>query len=149
MIANANPLPTHSLDWVPLRPGISMRPLHFEADGYALQLKVEPGVGVTRHRHTGAVHALNLSGSREIVTTGEIVGPGDYVFEPAGNEDDWRCHGDEPCIIHITLKGRVEYLDDAGRVVMFTDWDTALAEYLAHCEAVGVAPDPRIAPRDG
>jgi 2,4'-dihydroxyacetophenone dioxygenase len=140
----ANPIATASLEWVPLRLGISMRPLHFEADGYALQLKVEPGAAVTRHRHTGDVHALNLSGSREIIDTGELVGPGDYVFEPAGNEDSWRCHGDEPCVVHITLAGRVEYLGADGAVVSFTDRDTALREYLDHCTAIGLEPDPRI-----
>lgn len=144
MPLSADPIATASLDWVPLRPGISMRPLHFEADGYALQLKVEPGAVVTRHRHTGEVHALNLSGCREIVDTGEVVGPGDYVFEPAGNEDAWRCHGDEPCIVHITLTGRVEYLDANGEVTSYTDRDTALHEYLEYCGSVGTMPDPAI-----
>jgi 2,4'-dihydroxyacetophenone dioxygenase len=144
MTLSANPISTSALDWVPLRPGISMRPLHFEADGYALQLKVEPGAVVTRHRHTGEVHALNLCGYREIVDTGEIVGPGDYVFEPAGNEDEWRCHGDAPCIIHITLTGRVEYLGADGAVKSYTDRDTALGEYLDHCRAKSIEPDARI-----
>jgi 2,4'-dihydroxyacetophenone dioxygenase len=144
MTLSANPIRAASLDWVPLRPGISMRPLHFEADGYALQLKVEPGAVVTRHRHTGEVHALGLSGAREIIDTGEVVGPGDYVFEPAGNEDSWRCHGDEPCVVHITLTGRVEYLGEDGEVVSFTDRNTALREYLDHCRSIGGAPDPAI-----
>jgi quercetin dioxygenase-like cupin family protein len=144
MNISANPISSQMLDWVPLRPGISMRPLHFEADSYALQLKVDPGTVVTRHRHTGIVHALNLSGYREIIDTGEIVGPGDYVFEPAGNEDEWRCHGNEPCVIHITLTGRVEYLDAAGRVQSYTDRNTALREYLSYCKAKGIEADERI-----
>jgi 2,4'-dihydroxyacetophenone dioxygenase len=28
------------------------------------------------HRHTGDLHAFNVSGTREIIGTGEIVGPG-------------------------------------------------------------------------
>jgi 2,4'-dihydroxyacetophenone dioxygenase len=144
MTLSANPVSTADLDWVPLRSGISIRPLHFEADGYALQLKIDPGAVVTRHRHTGEVHALNLSGYREIIETGEIVGPGDYVFEPVGNVDAWRCYGDEPCVVHITLKGRNEYLDEDGNVASYTDRDTALREYLDHCDATGRTPDPRI-----
>lgn len=135
---------TDSLEWVPLRAGVSMRPLHFERDGYALQLKVDPGTTIGLHRHTGEVHALNLSGSREIVTTGEIVGPGDYVHEPVGNVDSWRCHGDEPCVVLITQKGRVEYLDANGACVSYSDRDTALRRYLEHCSESGCAPDARV-----
>lgn len=132
------------IPWVPLRTGVSMRPLHFERDGYALHLKVEPGTTITRHRHSGAVHAINLSGQRELLDTGEIVGPGDYVYEPPGNVDSWRCHGNEPCIVHISLKGRIDYFDDAGNIRSHSDRDTALARYLEHCAANGLAPDPRI-----
>jgi 2,4'-dihydroxyacetophenone dioxygenase len=129
---------------VPLRAGVSMRPLHFEADGYALQLKVDPGTTITRHRHSGEVHALNISGYREIINTGEIVGPGDYVYEPPGNVDTWRCYGAEPCIIHIALKGRIDYLDDEDRAVSHSDRNTALAHYLEFCRAQRMEPDPRI-----
>jgi 2,4'-dihydroxyacetophenone dioxygenase len=144
MTLSANPVATATQAWIPLRDGVSMRPLHFEADGYALQLKVDPGAVITRHRHTGIVHALNLSGYREIVDTGEIIGPGDYLFEPPGNEDSWRCHGDAPCIVHITLTGRVEYLGAAGQVESYSDTQTAREHYLQWCAAESVTPDPKI-----
>ncbi len=50
-------------------------------------MRLQPGAIVGLHRHTGDVHAFNLSGYRKILDTGEIVGPGDYVYEPAGNVD--------------------------------------------------------------
>jgi hypothetical protein len=141
----ANPVHTPTVPFVPIRDGVSFRPLRFDADGWSLQLKVEPGAIITRHRHTGEVHALTLSGRREIIYTGEIIGPGDYVFEPAGNVDSWRCHGDEPCIIHITLKGRVEYLDENDDIVFHTDSHNQYMAYLEWCSTSGFTPSAIIA----
>ncbi len=144
MTTSANPLTTSNQPWVPLREGVSMRPLYFEKNGYALQLKVEPGATITRHRHTGSVHALNISGYRKIIDTGEIVGPGEYVFEPKGNEDSWCCHGEEACVVHITLSGKVEYLDEMGTVTSYSDSATAREQYLQWCASSNIAPDTRI-----
>ncbi|MEQ1754954.1 MAG: cupin domain-containing protein [Micropepsaceae bacterium] len=141
----ANPVSAANLSWVPLRQGISFKPLHFAADGYSLQLRVEPGNTIPLHRHTGEVNAYNLSGHREIVTTGEQVGPGDFVYEPAGNVDSWRCVGDEPCIVQISLKGRVEYLDERGHVTSYTDAATARAAYFDWCHANAATPCPSLA----
>lgn len=145
MSKTANPVRTQDIPFVPIRPGISYRPIRFDPDGWSLQLKVEPGAVITRHRHTGEVHALTLSGAREIIDTGEIIGPGDYVYEPPGNIDAWRCHGDEPCIIHITLTGRVEYLDDDDNVLFYTDTHNQRAAYLEWCKEQDIKPWAAIA----
>jgi 2,4'-dihydroxyacetophenone dioxygenase len=141
MGGTANPIDTSTAAWIPLRDGVSFRPLHFRADGYALQLRVEPGRTITRHRHSGDVHALNLSGCRELIETGELAGPGTYVYEPPGNVDSWRCVGEVPCVVQITLTGRIEYLDDAGCVIGHSDSDTARQAYLAWCRRSGVVAD--------
>lgn len=140
MSATAHPVHAPDLDWIPLREGLSFRPLRFGPDGYTLQLRVEPGTTITRHRHSGEVHALTLSGRREIIETQEVIGPGTYVYEPPGNVDSWRCVGEEPCVIHISLTGRVEYLDDEDRVVDFSDTHTARRAYLDWCARKGVTP---------
>jgi len=134
------------MEWIPLRKGVSFRPLHFAADGYSLQLRVEPGTTIARHRHTGEVHAFNIVGHRELIETGEIAGPGDYVYEPAGTVDSWRCLGGIACVVQITLKGRLEYLDDEGAVVECTDACSARGTYLAWCRARGAPPDPLLVP---
>ena len=131
---------TPELPWVPLRTGMWMRPLCFLDDGYSLQLRVAPGTRTGPHRHTGAVDALMLSGQRRIFTTGELLGPGDFIHEPPGNEDEWGCVGDQECVVMITLKGRVEYLLANGDVDHHTDTWTAQAAYLAHCARAGLAP---------
>ena len=85
-----------SLPWIPVAPGESIKPLRFLSGnrGRVLLLRLEPGCVVPPHRHTGDVHAFNLEGSRELLDSGQIVGPGDYVYEPAGNADTWRAVGE-------------------------------------------------------
>jgi len=129
-----------ALPWVPLRAGMWMRPLCFVDDGYSLQLRVAPGTRTGPHRHTGEVSALTLSGQRRIYTSGELLGPGAFIYEPPGNQDDWGCEGDQDCIVMITLKGRVEYLGADGAVDHYTDTHTAKAAYLDHCARAGLAP---------
>ena len=74
-------------------------------------MRVEPGHGAGLHRHTGPVHAFNLAGTRRILGSGELVGPGDYTYEPGGMVDGWQAIGDEACIVHLHITGVVEYLD--------------------------------------
>jgi 2,4'-dihydroxyacetophenone dioxygenase len=130
-------LDTRHLEWVPLGPGIAFKPLRFYDDdsGYQLLLRVEPGAVVPLHRHTGEVHAFNISGTREINDTGQLVTAGMYLYEPVGNIDSWRAIGTEPCIIHIATTGRIEYLDANGAVARYTDAGTARSEYQAWCQA--------------
>src|SRR5689334_20881719 len=98
---------TDSIPWIPLGPGEWFKPLAFLQNdrGRVLLLKMEPGTLQSRHRHSGEVHGLNLAGSRELIESGEIVGPGGYVYEPAGNTDSWRAVGDEMLIVHIIAFG--------------------------------------------
>jgi len=125
--------------WVPLGPGKSFKPLRFLRDrGWVHLLRMEPGIAIARHRHTGEVHATNLEGRRQL-GTGEVIGPGDYVFEPAGNVDSWGVYGDEPLLVHIVVFGAVEYLDAEDRVLSRLDWATQLDLYRRACQAKGIA----------
>ena len=136
MDLSSSPIQTEDQPWMPLSPGISARPLWFGDEARTLQLKVEPGVSVGRHRHTGAVHAFNVRGSREL-GNGEIAGPGAYVYEPEGNDDCWRCIGEEPCVIQITLSGRVAYLAEDGSELSYTDTAKLRVQYLDWCRSTG------------
>jgi len=153
-VANPNTSPavprldTGTQPWVPLStPGLSMKLIAvLPGDaGYHLLLRLEPGTVIPRHRHTGEVHAFNLSGHRLLLDTGERIGPGTYVHEPAGNVDSWQAVGDEPCVVHVVAHGRVEYLDELGRVIRHTDAGTARRTHLAWCAEHGVAPHPSLA----
>jgi hypothetical protein len=65
----AYPLDTESQPWIPTGPGKSFRP-RFSEDGWSELMRLEPGSMVALHRHTGDVHALNLSGRRARSTSG-------------------------------------------------------------------------------
>ena len=139
----ARPLDTDSMPWIATGPGKSFRPLRFGADGWSELMRLEPGSGVPLHRHTGEVHAFNLSGTRKISGTGELVGAGNYVYEPAGTVDAWAAVGDEPCIVHIKVAGVIEYLGD-DLVIETVSTATQRAAYLAWCRQHAAHPAEQI-----
>jgi 2,4'-dihydroxyacetophenone dioxygenase len=140
----ARPLDTDGMPWIPTGPGKAFRPLHFAADSWSELMRLEPGSAVPLHRHTGEVHAFNLSGTREIFGTGERVGPGNYVYEPAGTIDGWEAVGDEPCVIHIKVAGVIEYLGDDGQVTETVSAASQRGIYLSWCREHGVRPSEQI-----
>jgi len=140
----ARPLDTGGMPWIPTGPGKAFRPLRFAADGWSELMRLEPGSAVPLHRHTGDVHAFNLSGAREILGTGERVGPGNYVYEPAGTIDGWAAVGDEPCVIHIKFAGVIEYLGDDDQGTETVTAATQRGIYLAWCRENGVRPSGQI-----
>ena len=140
----AFPLATAAMDWIPTGPGKSFRPLRFEAGGWSELIRLEPGTGVPLHRHSGEVHAYCLTGSREILGTGEIAGPGSYVHEPGGTIDAWQAVGDQPCVLHLKVAGAIDYLDSDGQVFDIADATTRRRAYLDWCAEHGTEPDERI-----
>ena len=138
------PVDTDGMPWIPTGTGKSFRPLRFAADGWSELMRLEPGSAVALHRHTGEVHAFNVSGTREILGSGELVGPGGYMYEPPGTVDGWGAIGDEPCVVHIKVTGTIEYLDDSGQVIESANADTQRAVYLAWCREHDVHPSERI-----
>ena len=139
MNQTSRPIHTRDLPWMPLGGGVWIRPLRFSGEERSLQLKVDPGVTITRHHHAGDVHAFNVSGSRRL-DSGEIAGPGAYVYEPAGNEDSWTCVGDEPCVVQITMSGRLTYIGGNDERQSYTDTPKLRAEYLEWCRETGHEP---------
>jgi 2,4'-dihydroxyacetophenone dioxygenase len=140
------PLDTASMDWVPIAEGLSFKPLTYFPDnaGWQLLLRLEPGTVVGPHRHTGEVHAFNLSGTRLLINTNEIVGPGTYVYEPMGNADTWKAIGDEPCIVHIEVNGAIEYLDSKGNVIRVSDGNESRKLYEDYCARTGKPVHPAV-----
>jgi 2,4'-dihydroxyacetophenone dioxygenase len=137
----ARAIPHRTVPWVPLGSGKSFKPLRFlrEDRGFVELLRLDPGVAIPLHRHTGETHAFNLEGTREL-STGEIIGPGDYVYEPAGNVDAWKAVGDVPLVVLVVVTGAIEYLDADGAVTQRFTAETLREAYVAHCAAKGVAP---------
>ncbi len=131
---------TETLPWVTSSPGLSLKLLRGAPTDRVrvLLLRLEPGAVVPLHRHTGEVHALNLSGRRRL-HTGEIVGPGGYVYEPAGNVDSWAAIGDQPVILHVVVEGALEFLGEEGEVVSRSD-NASISEAWRRGLAAAVRP---------
>lgn len=125
--------------WVPLSEGRAFKPIRFlsEDRGYVALMRVDPGTAIPPHRHTGEVHTLTLAGHRQL-STGEIIGPGDYVYEPAGNVDTWRAIGGEPAIVLIVVYGAVEYLGADGEVAARYSAATQEDVYRRYCASQGL-----------
>jgi 2,4'-dihydroxyacetophenone dioxygenase len=138
----SRPVDPESLPWIPLGPGESFKPLLIfrNGKGRVLLLRLDPGRRVARHRHQGEVHATNLSGRRKLLESGEVVGPGGYVYEPPGNVDSWMAVGDEPAVVHIVAHGAMEYLDDAGGVTRRDTAASLLERYHGYCAENGLTP---------
>jgi quercetin dioxygenase-like cupin family protein len=107
-------------------------------------MRLEPGSVVALHRHTGELHAFTITGTREILGTGELVGAGNYVYEPAGTVDTWGATQDGPCVVHLKVSGAIEYLGPDGEITGTVSAATQRAIYLDWCQREGVVPDPRI-----
>src|SRR5262245_61791664 len=129
-IADAEALP-----WVPIAPGFSFKLIRATSDDdvWVELLRLEPGTIIPRHRHTGEVHAYTVAGRRELLDTGEIVGPGSYVYEPSGNVDSWRAVGTVPLLIFVTVLRAIEYLDEHGAVIRRSTATTAAEAYRRGC----------------
>jgi 2,4'-dihydroxyacetophenone dioxygenase len=127
---------TDHLPWAELSPGFSLKLLRgtSDRDTRALLLRLEPGTIIATHRHEGEVHAFNLVGQRKILETGQVIGPGGYVYEPPGNVDSWMAVGDEPVVVFVTVRGAMETLDTRGGVLERSSTATiaeAYARFLA------------------
>jgi quercetin dioxygenase-like cupin family protein len=135
----ARDLAANATPWVPLARGKAFKPLRFLRDdrGFVELLRLEPGEAIALHRHTGEVHAFNLQGSRELCT-GETVGPGGYVYEPAGNVDSWKVVGATPLIVLVVVMGAVEYLGPDGTVTSRYTASRLFDIYREHCAASGL-----------
>jgi hypothetical protein len=127
------------LPWIPLRPGVSIKPLRLLRDdrGFTELLRLDPGIVVPLHRHTGEVHAWNLEGSRKL-DTGEVLGPMAYAFEPTGNVDSWEAVGEAPLVLQAVVTGAVEYLDERGQVKSRVTASTLAEAYRRYCAEQGV-----------
>ena len=132
------------LPWVPSPvAGKSAKPLCFlrGGAGFVELLRMEPGVAMPPHRHAGPTHVFQLEGTRRLAD-GTIVGPGDYVHEPAGHVDTWEVVGDAPMVALVVVLGDVEELGPDGRIRGRATTTSRRAEYEAYCRESGLATHP-------
>ena len=71
-------------EWVPQSPTVAFRPLVLNVtQGYYINiLRVRSSGVLSRHRHSGPVHAFTLRGRWRYLEHDWVASPGDYAFEP-------------------------------------------------------------------
>lgn len=134
-------VPAAELPWIPASTtGKWARPLRFLGDrGFVELLRMAPGTVMPLHRHTGEVHVHQLSGRRQLCS-GEVLGPGDYAYEPAGHVDWWKVVGGEDLVALVVVMGEVEFLGPGGEVRDRASVHTQRAAYEDHCRQHGLSP---------
>jgi quercetin dioxygenase-like cupin family protein len=125
--------------WIRLGEGRELKPLRFlsEDRGYVALLRIEPGAVVPVHRHTGEVHTFMIEGEREL-HTGEIIGPGDYVFEPAGHIDTWKGVGESPALVLVVVYGAADHVGPTDQSERRFSSGNVEKMYRDYCDAQGV-----------
>src|SRR5687768_15197828 len=83
-LANADVEDEHV--WVPQTPDVWFRPLCLSVSGgyYVNLLRVRRAGVLSRHRHSGPVHAMVLKGTWHYLEHDWKTSPGSYIFEPPG-----------------------------------------------------------------
>jgi 2,4'-dihydroxyacetophenone dioxygenase len=119
--------------WVPMTPTVSFKPLLLSASqGYYVNLlRVRQSGVLSRHRHTGPVHAIVLRGRWYYLEHDWVAEQGGYAHEPAVAEMiTW---------FHVT--GGYTYVDPEGTAVGYEDVFTKIEAARKHYEAIGLGAD--------
>jgi len=76
----------NSAVWVPIRPGVSLRPMMFDITngGWSNLLRIGAGERLACHYHTQPVHGFTLKGSWRYLEHNWVASEGTYIFEPPG-----------------------------------------------------------------
>jgi 2,4'-dihydroxyacetophenone dioxygenase len=130
--------------WVPQSPDVAFKPLVLNVtEGYYLNLlRVRSSGVLSRHRHSGPVHAFTLRGEWHYLEHDWIARAGDYVFEPPGETHTLVVpdHVTEMItLFHVT--GGYTYVDPSGKALGYEDVFTKLANTRAHFEGLGLGAD--------
>lgn len=130
--------------WVPQAPGVWFKPLVLSvSQGYYVNLLRVRNSGVlSRHRHSGPVHAFTLRGRWHYLEHDWEAATGGYAFEPPGETHTLVVPDDVSEMItlfHVT--GGYVYVDPDGAAAGYEDVFTKLAAARRHYEATGLGAD--------
>ncbi len=128
-------------DWVAQSPDVSFKPLVLSvSQGYYVNiLRVRSSGVLSRHRHTGPVHAFTLRGTWHYLEHDWVARAGDYAFEPPGETHTLVVPDDcaeMATLFHVT--GGYTYVDPYGAALGYEDVFTKLANVRKHYEAIGL-----------
>jgi 2,4'-dihydroxyacetophenone dioxygenase len=128
-------------EWVPQSPTVSFKPLILSvSQGFYINiLRVRSSGVLSRHRHTGPVHAFTLRGKWRYLEHDWVATAGDYAFEPPGETHTLVVPDDVQemaTLFHVT--GGYIYVDPFGVALGYEDVFTKLEHAVRHYDAVGL-----------
>ena len=130
--------------WVPVTASVSFKPLLLSTSGgyYVNLLRVRRAGVLSRHRHSGAVHALVLKGRWHYLEHDWIAEEGSYAYEPAGETHTLVVpEGVDEMITWFHVTGGYTYVDPQGVALGFEDVFTKLEAAQKHYRSLGLPDD--------
>ncbi|KAF2478942.1 RmlC-like cupin domain-containing protein [Neohortaea acidophila] len=130
--------------WVPQAPDVWFRPLLFgTSQGYFVNiLKVKKSGVLSRHKHTGTVHAFTLRGKWHYLEHDWWATAGGYSMEPPGETHTLVVpEGVDQTVIVFVVSGAYVYVDPHGKAERIEDVFTKLQMARDHYEKVGLGAD--------
>src|ERR1700740_2985705 len=134
-VAAAPDLDTNERAWFPQSSDVAFRPLILNvSQGYYINiLRVRDSGVLSRHRHSGPVHALTLRGKWRYLEHDWVATPGDYAFEPPGETHTLVVPDDVDemaTLFHVT--GGYTYVDPYGAALGYEAVLTRLEHAISH-----------------
>jgi 2,4'-dihydroxyacetophenone dioxygenase len=130
--------------WVPQGEGAWFKPLILNvSEGYYINLLRVKRAGVlSRHRHSGPVHAFTLRGRWHYLEHDWVASEGSYIFEPPGETHTLVVPEDVSEMITLFhVSGGYVYVDPHGTALGYEDVFTKLEKAREHYEAAGLGAD--------
>ncbi len=127
--------------WIPQSEHVSFRPLVLSvSQGYYVNLlRVRKAGVLSRHRHTGPVHAVVLRGRWRYLEHDWVAETNTFAFEAPGEVHTLVVPDDvDEMITLFHVSGGLVYVDPFGRPTGYEDAHTKLAAARAHYEAIGL-----------
>jgi 2,4'-dihydroxyacetophenone dioxygenase len=141
VLGNVLNLDCDELDWVAQSPTVSFKPLLLGvSEGYYVNiLRVRSAGILSRHRHSGPVHALTLRGRWRYLEHDWTANAGDYIFEPPGETHTLVVPDDvNEMVTLFHVGGGYTYVDPYGKVLGYEDVFTKLENVRRHYEQIGL-----------
>jgi quercetin dioxygenase-like cupin family protein len=130
--------------WVPVTDSVSFKPVLLSVSGgyYINLLRVRKSGVLSRHRHTGGVHAMVLKGRWYYLEHDWVAEEGSFAFEPPGETHTLVVPEDvEEMITWFHVQGGYTYVDPQGVAVGYEDVFTKLETARAHYKKLGLPDD--------
>ncbi|WP_233886809.1 2,4'-dihydroxyacetophenone dioxygenase family protein [Paraburkholderia flagellata] len=130
--------------WVPTTKTVSFKPLLLNASqGYYVNLlRVRQSGVLSRHRHTGPVHAMVLRGRWYYLEHDWVAEQGSYAHEPAGETHTlFVPEGVDEMITWFHVTGGYTYVDPQGNATGYEDVFTKIEAARKHYETIGLGAD--------